>query len=114
MAAQSRDRHLGGARARATGGRDDAVPAKRQLINLCANGEDNVAAGPDRARQQAAVAGVTINGVVLGQRDALANYLREHVQTGAGSFVIQVRGLGDVTDAILQKFLMEIAWLHVY
>ncbi len=40
--------------------------AKRHLINLCANGEDNVGAGPDQVRDQAAVAGITINGVVLG------------------------------------------------
>ncbi len=95
----------------------EATPfdAKRHhLINLCANGEDNVGAGPDQVRDQAAVAGITINGVVLGRRDGLATWLREHVQTGAGSFVIQVSEPGDVTDAMLQKFLMEIAWLHSY
>jgi Protein of unknown function (DUF1194) len=88
--------------------------AKRRLINLCANGKDNVGGGPGRAHDRAAGSGVTINGVVLGQDEVLAAYLREHVQTGPGSFVIQVRQLGDVTDSMLQKFLMEIASLHFY
>ena len=60
------------------------------------------------------MAGVTINAVVLGKRDDLATYLREHVQTGPGSFVIEAGEPGDVIDAMLRKFLMEIAWLHVY
>jgi hypothetical protein len=88
--------------------------AERRLINLCANGEDNVGGGPDQARDRAAAQGVTINGVVLGRRDDLADYLRAHVQTGPGSFVVQAEGLGDVTDAMLRKFLMEIAWLRFY
>ena len=88
--------------------------ADRRLINLCANGEDNVGDGPDRARDRAAAQGVTVNGVVLGQRDDLAEYLRAHVQTGAGSFVIQVGEPGEVAEAMLRKFLLEIAWLHFY
>ena len=88
--------------------------ADRRLINLCANGEDNVGDGPDRARDRAAAQGVTVNGVVLAQRDDLAEYLRAHVQTGAGSFVIQVGEPGEVAEAMLRKFLLEIAWLHFY
>jgi hypothetical protein len=88
--------------------------ADRRLINLCTNGEDNVGEGPDRARDRAAAAGTVINGVIVGPNEVLAAYLREHVQTGAGSFVIQVDQLGTVTDSMLQKFLMEVASLHFY
>ena len=65
----------------------------RQVINICANGRDNVGIGPDLARDRAAAAGIGINAVVLSQKEAgLARYFRDHVRTGRDAFVIEVAG----------------------
>jgi hypothetical protein len=55
----------------------------------------------------------TINGLVLGNRDdsaEIAAYFREHVQAGPGSFVIEARGFEDVANAMLAKFVTELAF----
>ena len=85
--------------------------AARRIINVCANGEDNVGIGPALARDRAAAAGIVINAVVLTQEEALLRYFREHVRVGHDAFVIEARDLSDLTDAMLRKFLAEIAWL---
>jgi hypothetical protein len=53
---------------------------------------------------------VVINGVVLGERKGLASYFRERIQAGPGSFVIEARRQPDLTQAMLRKFVTEIAW----
>jgi Ca-activated chloride channel family protein len=83
----------------------------RRVINICANGRDNVGIGPDLARDRAAAAGIDINAVVLKQEKDLVRYFWEHVRTGAGAFVVEARELPDLTQAMLQKFVAEIAWL---
>jgi Ca-activated chloride channel homolog len=85
-------------------------PSERRVINICANGDDNVGIGPAAARLRAGAAGILINGLILGKQDDVTAYFRKHVQTGFGSFVIQARKPGDIIDAMLRKFVMEIAW----
>jgi hypothetical protein len=85
-------------------------PTSRSIINVCVNGRDNVGDGPEAARDRAVAEDVVINGVVLGVRDGLASYFRERVQAGAGSFVIEARQQPDLTNAMLRKFVTEIAW----
>jgi hypothetical protein len=83
----------------------------RTVINMCANGIDNTGAGPDIARDSAAMQGVVINGLILGNRAdsaAVAAYFRDHVQTGERSFVIEARDFDDVIDAVLAKFVMDL------
>jgi hypothetical protein len=89
-----------------------AVPfvSDRQVINICANGWDNVQEGPALARGRADAAGIVINALLLGQRQEVADYFRRHVQTGFGSFLIQAQEPSDLIDAMLRKFVMEIAW----
>lgn len=89
-----------------------AVPfvPDRQVINICANGWDNVQEGPALARGRADAAGIVINALILGKRQEVADYFRRHVQTGSGSFVVQAREPSDLIDAMLRKFVMEIAW----
>jgi Ca-activated chloride channel homolog len=82
----------------------------RRVINICANGRDNIRNGPSIARHRADAAGIVINGLILGEREDVATYFRDHVQTGFGSFVIQAREPEDLIDAMLRKFVMEIAW----
>ena len=52
------------------------------VVNLCANGTDNVAEDPRAARDRAMAAGIVINGLVIGGKNSLAGYLREHVRVG--------------------------------
>jgi hypothetical protein len=82
------------------------------FINIWANETDNVGAGPDAARDRADARGLTVNGLVLGNRsDAgeTATWFREHVQAGPGSFVIEARAFEDIASAMLAKFLFELA-----
>lgn len=82
------------------------------VVNICANGIDNVGAGPAAARDRADAAGLIVNGLILGQRadaGAIAAYFRDHVQAGPGSFVIEARGFEDIASAMLAKFLFELA-----
>jgi hypothetical protein len=82
------------------------------VINMCANGIDNVGTGPDAARDRADAARMIVNGLILGHRkDAgeIAAWYRDHVQAGPGSFVIEARGFEDIASALLAKFLFELA-----
>jgi hypothetical protein len=74
-----------------------------------ANGPDNVADGPDRARAWAMSRGVVINGLVFGGKDQVVSYFRERVQCGAGSFVLATRDPTDIAWAMLHKFLLDLA-----
>lgn len=83
----------------------------RTEINICANGIDNTGAGPDLARDRAAMQGMSINGLILGNRAdsaEVAAWFRRHVQTGDRSFVIEARDFDDVIDAMLAKFVMDL------
>jgi hypothetical protein len=81
----------------------------RRVINVCANGQDNVGIGPEPARDRAAAGGIGINAVVLSRREDLARYFEEHVRIGPHAFVIEARELSDLTAAMLRKFVTEIA-----
>jgi hypothetical protein len=86
-----------------------------QVINICANGIDNVWEGPAAARDRALAQGLIMNGLVLGNRqdsEQIAAYFREHVQAGFGSFVIEARAFEDITKAMLAKFVVELAALQ--
>jgi hypothetical protein len=88
---------------------DDApYRARRRVLNLCANGEDNVGQGPSGARDRALAAGVTVNALALGERADLGSYLRERVQGGPASFVLEARAHPDFAEAMLRKFLMDL------
>jgi Protein of unknown function (DUF1194) len=80
----------------------------RKVINICANGADNVGESPAAARDRTLAAGVTINGLVIGRRLGLATYFRDHVQGGAGSFVMEVGAYETMADAMLEKFLRDL------
>jgi Protein of unknown function (DUF1194) len=84
------------------------------VINICANGIDNVGEGPATARDRANDRGLIVNGLILGDREdaaEIATYFRDHVQAGPGSFVMVARAYRDITSAMLAKFLVELAAL---
>jgi hypothetical protein len=93
-------------------GAEAPLASHHQVINMCANGIDNIGDGPDAARDRADAAGVIVNDLVLGHRaDAgeIAAWYHDHVQAGPGSFVIEARDFEDITSALLAKFLFELA-----
>src|SRR5919106_1493372 len=83
-------------------------PSERRVVNVCANSTDNVAEGPRAARDRAIAAGIVINGLVIGGKMGLASYLREHVQGGAGSFVMEVAQPDALEDAMIDKLLRDL------
>jgi Protein of unknown function (DUF1194) len=80
----------------------------RTVVNLCANGTDNVADDPRAARDRAMAAGIVVNGLVIGGKRGLAGYLREYVQGGAGSFVMEVVQPVALADAMIDKLLRDL------
>jgi hypothetical protein len=82
--------------------------AGRAVLNLCANGEDNVGTGPSRARDHAVASGLTVNALALGEHAELGPYLRATVQGGPASFVLEAKAYADFTEAMLRKFLMDL------
>ncbi len=91
-----------------------AVPfaGGRNVINVCANGIDNIGGQPSRARAAAIAKGMTLNGPILGEDEKageVAAWYCDHVQAGPGSFVIEVRDFEDIASAMLAKFVLELA-----
>jgi Protein of unknown function (DUF1194) len=82
--------------------------SQRPVVNICANGTDNVGEDPRAARDRALAAGIVINGLVIGGKNGLAGYLRKHVQGGAGSFVIQVTQPAALAAAMIDKLLRDL------
>jgi hypothetical protein len=86
--------------------------SQHNVINMCANGIDNVGDEPDAARDRADARGLIVNGLILGHREdaeEIAGYFREHVQAGPGSFVLVARAFEDIASALLVKFTFELA-----
>jgi Ca-activated chloride channel family protein len=82
--------------------------ATRSVINICANGKDNVGADPRAARDRAVATGMTVNGLIPGAKHGLAGYFREHVQGGTGSFVIEVSKPEALSGAMTEKLLRDL------
>jgi hypothetical protein len=78
------------------------------VINVCANGTDNVAEDPRAARDRALEAGVVINGLVIDREKGLTRYFRERVQGGAGSFVKKVAQPAALAEAMIDKLLRDL------
>jgi Protein of unknown function (DUF1194) len=86
--------------------------SNHKVINVCANGIDNVGGEPDAARDRADAVGLIVNGLILGNRneaEEIAGYFRDHVQAGPGSFVLVARAFEDIASAMLAKFTFELA-----
>ncbi len=100
----------------------NGLGATRSVIDVAGDGTNN--AGPDSAaaRDAAVEAGITINGLtIINDHPAayiyahtqppggLAEYYRENVTGGPGSFVIEVHDFHTFGQAMLRKLLSEIA-----
>jgi hypothetical protein len=93
-------------------GTETTFASHHRVINICANGIDNVGEGPAAARDAADARGMIVNGLILGHREdagETAAWFRDQVQAGPGSFVIEMRDFEDLASALLAKFLVELA-----
>ena len=91
------------------------VCADRMIINISGDGKETIApkrrqtASLSVARERATRMGVTVNALTVSDEvPDLADYYARSVITGAGSFVMDVRELGDFTTAIRRKLTREI------
>jgi hypothetical protein len=82
--------------------------SRRAVINLCANGTDNVAEDPRAARDRALADGIVINGLAIGGSKDLADYFGTHVRGGVGSFVLEVAEPVALVDAMIEKLLRDL------
>jgi hypothetical protein len=112
------------------GGIDSAVTqfprapftAERQTIDVSGDGTNNAGRDVKQARDEALALGITINGlVILSDRPlpwnpehtnppgGLANYYRDNVTGGPGSFVMEAKDFSSFGQAIVKKMIAEIA-----
>jgi hypothetical protein len=96
--------------------------AERQTIDVSGDGTNNAGRDAAQARDEALALGITINGlVILSDRPlpwnpehtnppgGLANYYRDNVTGGPGSFVMEAKDFGSFGQAIVKKMIAEIA-----
>jgi hypothetical protein len=96
--------------------------AERQTIDVSGDGTNNSGRDVGAARDAATALGVTVNGlVILSERPlpwnpehthppgGLANYYRDNVIGGPGSFVMVAKDFNSFGEAIIKKMIAEIA-----
>lgn len=89
--------------------------AGRRIVNITGDGQETLTPhrGKDGlslsvARKAAEEQGVMVNGLVIADEEAgIAEYYRENVAVGSGSFVVEVAGISDYADAIRRKIMRE-------
>ena len=97
---------------------------QRQVIDVCGDGTNNNGRDVQAARDEAVEAGVTVNGLAIindhpvswtfahvQPPGGLANYYRENVTGGPGSFVLEIHDFSTFGEAMKRKLLNEIASL---
>jgi len=83
-------------------------PARRSVVNILSNGVDNNGQNPSSVRDQAILQGVTINGIVFGERRGLADYFRANIIGGAGAFLMEIEQPADLPAALERKFWQDL------
>jgi Protein of unknown function (DUF1194) len=81
----------------------------RRVIDVSGDGESTAGTIPDRFRDAATAAGITINGLaILNEFPTLDRYYADHVIGGPDAFVISAPDYDDFARAMRQKLLQEI------
>src|SRR6516165_8975540 len=96
--------------------------ARRRVIDVSGDGDNNSGREPTAARDVAIARGITINGLVIlteppshsysshtNPPGGLANYYRNNVIGGAGAFVVVAENFNSFGNAITKKLIAEIA-----
>lgn len=83
--------------------------AARQVVDLSADGPNNVGPPLQVVRRRLLDKGITINGLAIqNEWRALGNYLEAEVAGGEGHFVVRASDYADFSDAMFRKLLKEI------
>ncbi len=95
---------------------------QRRVIDVCGDGTNNHGPEVSETRNHAVEAGVTVNGLAIINDQpmswtfahvqppgGLANYYRENVTGGVGSFVVEIHDFQSFGAAIARKLINEIA-----
>jgi hypothetical protein len=103
---------------------ESGLSAPRRVIDVCGDGTNNAGREVADARDDALKAGITINGLAIindhpvswtfahvQPPGGLANYYRENVTGGPGSFVLEVHDFASFGEAMTRKLITEIAAL---
>jgi hypothetical protein len=101
---------------------ESGMSAARHVIDVCGDGTNNAGREAGDARDDAVKAGITINGLAIindhpvswtfahvQPPGGLANYYRENVTGGPGSFVLEVHDFASFGEAMTRKLVDEIA-----
>lgn len=96
--------------------------AQRRTIDVSGDGTNNAGRDVGQARDEALALGITINGLVIlsetplpwnpehtNPPGGLANYYRDNVTGGPGSFVLEAKDFNSFGQAIIKKMIAEIA-----
>jgi Protein of unknown function (DUF1194) len=105
---------------------ENGLNATRRVIDVCGDGTNNAGREAADARDDAVKAGITINGLAIindhpvswtfahvQPPGGLANYYRENVTGGPGSFVLEVHDFATFGEAMTRKLVEEIAVVPV-
>jgi hypothetical protein len=101
---------------------ESGLNAPRHVIDVCGDGTNNAGREITEARDDALKAGITINGLAIindhpvswtyahvQPPGGLANYYRQNVTGGPGSFVLEVHDFAAFGEAMTRKLVTEIA-----
>src|SRR3954452_3355311 len=101
---------------------ENGLNATRRVIDVCGDGTNNAGREAGDARDDAIKTGITINGLAIINAHpmawtfahvqppgGLANYYRENVTGGPGSFVLEVHDFHSFGEAMIHKLMQEIA-----
>jgi len=96
--------------------------ARRRVIDVSGDGDNNSGRDVTAARNEAIAKGVTINGLVIltetptgwnsnhtNPPGGLANYYRSNVIGGPGAFVMVAKNFNSFSDVLVKKLIAEIA-----
>ena len=81
----------------------------RRTLDISGDGTNNDGVSPEMARREAALAGVTVNGLVIGATVVtLSRYYRQFVIQGPGAFVEEAGDYDDFERTMRRKLLREL------
>ena len=89
---------------------DSPYASKRAIVNIVGNGRDNVGESPRWSRDALVARGTTINGVVIGGDEKIAEYYRREVIGGPTAFVLAADTPDEMVEAFTSKFVSEITF----
>lgn len=86
----------------------------RRTLDVSGDGTNNDGLSPELARDSELLAGVTVNGLVVGSNmQTLGRYYRAYVIQGPGAFVEAINDYADFETAMRRKLLRELGVIEM-